>query len=267
MAILATAERQKRSTVRGRMMIASMTCFSHNENAQNDESHPSLLQEEEDDNNVLDTASPWTTLSEICRLDCSPWVTLIGERLLLPDPSHQQTLDYWRVEKAHSVVIVTIQNNQLVFPKPSYRPGVAKCTLDFPGGRVPPPTATTTTQKSSSSSSSSSSDLNSVVYSILQRELGVSKEHVESLISLNHHQEGWPVNSSFSNQCLFGFVARIKNHVELNPQLMYKRRFTVNDNQAMRQLLDHELACLQCRAVLMEYIYCYTDDNDGKKSE
>jgi isopentenyldiphosphate isomerase len=74
----------------------------------------------------------WKTLDRFVEIR-SPWFTLIGEHL---EDDHQQVHDYWRVEKADSVVILTIHDGKLLFPLLNYRPGVGKPTLDFPGGRV-----------------------------------------------------------------------------------------------------------------------------------
>ncbi|MGB5596278.1 MAG: hypothetical protein WBM62_19900 [Crocosphaera sp.] len=74
----------------------------------------------------------WRTLERFIEIN-TPWLTFIGEKL---EDDRQQILDYWRVEKADSVVIITIQNNQLILPNSSYRPGVQRVTLDFSGGRV-----------------------------------------------------------------------------------------------------------------------------------
>ncbi|MGD1716747.1 hypothetical protein [Dapis sp. BLCC M172] len=63
----------------------------------------------------------------------SPWMTLIGEHL---QDNQGQIIDYWRVEKADSVIILTIQSEQLLLPIATYRPGLGKKTLDFPGGWI-----------------------------------------------------------------------------------------------------------------------------------
>ena len=75
----------------------------------------------------------WKILERFVEIS-SPWLTLIGEKL---QARQGKILDYWRVEKADSVVIVTIQGDNFLLPKPMYRPGVQSNTLDFPGGRVP----------------------------------------------------------------------------------------------------------------------------------
>jgi len=128
----------------------------------------------------------WPTLERFVEIRSS-WLTLIGEKL---QDEQQRILDYWRVEKADSVVIVTIQSDRLLLPKPAYRPGVGKTTLDFPGGRVLPEQTTIEAAKI-----------------ILQRELDIEESDIIRLKTLN--QTGWEINSSFSNQKLFGFVVEL----------------------------------------------------------
>ena len=77
--------------------------------------------------------SQWKTLDRFVEIN-SHWVKLIAEHL---ETNVGQILEYWRVERADSVVILTIQAEKFLFPTPMYCPGVASATLDFPGGRVP----------------------------------------------------------------------------------------------------------------------------------
>ena len=77
--------------------------------------------------------SQWKTLDRFVEIN-SHWVKLIAEHL---ETTEGQIVEYWRVERADSVVILTIQAEKFLFPTPMYRPGVASATLDFPGGRVP----------------------------------------------------------------------------------------------------------------------------------
>ncbi|MBD2021250.1 NUDIX hydrolase [Leptolyngbya sp. FACHB-36] len=154
----------------------------------------------------------------------SPWVTLLGEHL----ETEQGVLEYWRVEKANSAVILTIEDNQFVLPLPMYRPGIGRATLDFPGGRVPEGKLP-----------------DDVATSILQRELGVEAGTIVQLTSLS--SAGWAVNSSFSNQRLYGFVAQLQSGAVQADCVRYP---TID--AGVRDLL-HTLACLQCRAVLLEW--------------
>ncbi|MCU0519060.1 MAG: hypothetical protein MUC60_19785 [Oscillatoria sp. Prado101] len=70
----------------------------------------------------------WQTLDKFVEIR-SPWLTLIGEHL---QDNRGRILEYWRVEKADSAVILTLQNGNLILPPPTDRPGLGQATLDFP---------------------------------------------------------------------------------------------------------------------------------------
>ncbi|MEA5580435.1 NUDIX hydrolase [Nodularia harveyana UHCC-0300] len=158
----------------------------------------------------------------------SKWLTVIGEYL---KDNQGQILEYWRVEKADSVVVLPIQNNSVILPPPSYRPGVGKLTLDFPGGRV----------RDGESPEFAVSD-------ILLRELGISEKNISKISALN--TQGWMVNSSFSNQKLYGFVAEIQPNPEIDPEYI-GAVYPINSN-CINDLLKN-LHCLQCRAIFMQW--------------
>ncbi|EAZ93009.1 NUDIX hydrolase [Crocosphaera chwakensis] len=170
----------------------------------------------------------WRTLDCFIQVN-TPWLTLIGEKL---EDDRQQILNYWRVEKADSVVIITIQNNQFILPNPSYRPGVQQVTLDFVGGRL---------------DQGLSPKL--AALKILSRELGISNVDIVSLNPLN--QVGWSINSSFSNQKLYGFMAEISLNTIISRERVGKIYPTTSEG--INQLLT-DLTCLQCRAVLREWL-------------
>lgn len=170
----------------------------------------------------------WQTLERFVEIR-SPWLTLIGEKL---QDDRQRILDYWRVEKADSVVIITIQNGQFILPKPVYRPGLGQTTLDFPGGRVLPEQTTV-----------------DAVSNILNRELGISNSDLIRLDPLN--QTGWAINSSFSNQKLYGFIAEIKPEIIVKPEKLISTVYSHNASGIKNLLQD--LTCLQCHAVLLEW--------------
>jgi hypothetical protein len=159
----------------------------------------------------------------------SPWLTVIGEHL--QEPQQGQILEYWRVEKADSAIVLPIQNHQLILPPPTYRPGVGKATLDFPGGRIP-----------------AGEQPIAVVPTILQRELGVAVEDIAQIAPLN--DRGWAVNSSFSNQKLYGFVANLHSTAKI-PANFVGDSYATNDSDI--QSLLKSLTCLQCRALLLEW--------------
>jgi len=159
----------------------------------------------------------------------SHWFTLIGEHW----QDHQgQPLEYWRVERAHSVIVIPVQAEQLILPPAQFRPGVGQATLDFPGGRLP-----------------EGMTAEEAAAHILKRELGVEKKTIEQLLPIN--REGWIVNSSFSNQLLFGFVAHLSPSVPILSPDGGKIVFPATD-MGVRGLLTR-LPCLQCRALLLEW--------------
>ncbi|MFM7880794.1 MAG: NUDIX domain-containing protein, partial [Microcystis panniformis] len=110
----------------------------------------------------------------------------------------------------------------------SYRPGLGKITLDFPGGRI-----------------SEGQDHREAALMTLKRELGIEATAVTRLTSLN--SEGWAVNSSFSNQKLYGFTADIDGGPSTSELLTYPA-----NSIGVSDLLK-SLTCLQCRAVLLEW--------------
>ncbi|MEM1242042.1 MAG: NUDIX hydrolase [Cyanobacteria bacterium P01_H01_bin.26] len=170
---------------------------------------------------------PWQCKEQILSLN-TRWLTLIGETLETPQG---KSLDYWRVEKADSVIVLPIHHQHLLLPPPMYRPGVSKSTWDFPGGRCPNGQTPHSTAKT-----------------ILQRELGITDSALHHLQPLN--QTGWFINSSFSNQRLYGFVAKIRADTPLLPE---KLGATYPTTEPGIQSLLKKLTCLQCRSLLIEW--------------
>ena len=171
---------------------------------------------------------PWQTLDRFVEIS-SPWLKLIGEHLR---DDRQRVIEYWRVEKADSAIALTLQNDKLLLPVRQYRPGLAKTTLDFPGGRVSPEQTPL-----------------AAIPGILERELGVREEAIARLTPLN--PEGWPVNSSFSNQKLYGFVVELQPTASISKELLGATYATTSTG--ISELL-RDLTCLQCRAVLLEWL-------------
>ena len=158
----------------------------------------------------------------------TPWFTLIGEHIQADD----KVLDYWRIEKADSVIVLPVQANQLLLPPAVYRPGIGSETLDFPGGRCPKEQAPA-----------------EAAQQILARELGIDVGATQSLMALN--EQGWAINSSFSNQRLYGFVAQLHS----GPVPKQDRAYAIDRTGIARLLL--ELTCLQCRMVLLEWWHAH----------
>jgi len=159
----------------------------------------------------------------------SRWLTLVGEHL---QDDRGEILEYWRIEKADSVIVLAIQGDRILLPKPSYRAGIDQTTLDFSGGRV-----------------IAGQNPQLAAISTLKRELGIEASAIAQLIPLN--TEGWAVNSSFSNQKLYGFVAYIEKMTKLSYELVAVTYPLTSDG--VQKLLE-EITCLQCRAMLLEWI-------------
>lgn len=176
-----------------------------------------------------DTPKNWQVQDRFLEMH-SRWMSLIGEHL---QDDRGEILEYWRIEKADSVIVIPIQGDRILLPKPSYRAGIGQITLDFCGGRVTagqnPQLAAITT---------------------LKRELGIELEAIAQLIPLN--TEGWAVNSSFSNQKLYGFVAHLEPKAELSHDLEMMVTYSTT-SEGVQNLLQ-EITCLQCRAMLLEWI-------------
>ncbi|ESA38168.1 nudix hydrolase [Leptolyngbya sp. Heron Island J] len=170
---------------------------------------------------------PWQFQETILSLQTG-WLTLLGEKLKTPQG---ERLDYWRVEKADSVIVLPVHRQHLLLPPPVYRPGVGQSTWDFPGGRCP-----------------DGQSLQCAATTILERELGVADSGLSCLSPIN--QTGWPINSSFSNQRLHGFVAEIKPDVSLVPEKLGATYPLTH--LGIQSLLDR-LICLQCRGLFMEW--------------
>jgi hypothetical protein len=82
----------------------------------------------------------------------------------------------------------------------------------------------------------------------LQRELDLPETAIARLLPLNH--QGWAINSSFSNQRLYGFVADLKPEA-LVPKARVSATYPA-DATGIQPLLE-VLQCLQCRLVLREW--------------
>jgi hypothetical protein len=104
-------------------------------------------------------------------------------------------------------------------------------TLDLPGGRI------------AEGQSPGQGAIDS-----LHRELGIVAIAITKLIPLNI--QGWAVNSSFSNQKLYGFVAQIQDNAQLLPEVGTETYPATS--AGIHQLLQ-KLTCLQCRAVVLEW--------------
>jgi len=167
----------------------------------------------------------WTLEDRFLTL-ATHWVSLVGEHYT----DHRgQRLEYYRAERSDSVIVLPVQENTLLCAQRSFRPGIGESTLDFPGGRIGDQSPEEAARR------------------ILSRELGLDPDALRELALLN--QRGWPVDSSFSDQRLYGAVARL--HPEASPEDAGERFPLTPEGQAR---LLRELECAQCRLVLLHFL-------------
>ena len=172
--------------------------------------------------------APWRVVETLAEVR-SPWIAVVGERL---EESSGRQVDYWRIEKADSVVAVTILDGSLILPRPTYRPGVGRTTLDLPGGRL-----------------EKGGPVLDVAAEAVCRELGLpGPEHILRATLLS--EVGWDVDSSTSDQKLFGVVLELVGGAPLDPSLVGA---SYPANEAGVGALLGDVTCLQCRSVVREW--------------
>lgn len=150
----------------------------------------------------------------------SKWATFYKDRVL---SNGGYELEYWCVDRSDSVIILVRQDGKFLMPEKQYRLGINERTLDFPGGRV---------------------DENEVAAAAEQTVLrefqldGMTKPRLEPLNSGPLF-----VDSAYSSQKLYGFVAELPKDVHVQAD-----RYTADE-------LLTKLQCLQCRALLLEWLH------------
>ena len=129
--------------------------------------------------------------------------------------------------------MITVQQDRLLLPVRMHRPGVGRTTLDLAGGRLEDRSLLTATTRD-----------------IVRREFGIEEaEPIASAELLN--TVGWDVDSSSSSQRLYGIVA------SLHPRVAVPGEHLGVSYPATRiggQDLLADLACVQCRAVVCEWL-------------
>jgi hypothetical protein len=150
----------------------------------------------------------------------SRWVTLYKDHLL---SNGGYELEYLRVDRSDSVIVLVRQAGKFVLPKPQFRPGIGGRTLDFPGGRI------------DGTEPAICAELT------VRRELQLEEKVHVQLDQLTVRP--LYVDSAFSSQEVFGFVSEIPEGTSLQGKL-----YTTSE-------LMKQLQCLQCRAMLLEWRY------------
>jgi hypothetical protein len=150
----------------------------------------------------------------------SRWMTLYKDHLL---SNGGYLLEYLRVDRSDSVIVLVRQAGKFVLPETQFRPGVGERTLDFPGGRI------------DGTEPAICAELT------VRRELQLEEEVHVRLDQLTARPLF--VDSSFSSQRILGFASEIPEGISLQG-----KPYTTNE-------LLEQLQCLQCRAMLLEWCY------------
>jgi len=126
----------------------------------------------------------------------SKWITLYRDHLL---SNGGYELEYLRADRSDYVIVLVRQAGKFVLTEPQFRPGIDEHTLDFPGGRIdgiePARCAELT------------------VYRELQLEEDVQVRLDQLTVRPLF------VDSAFSSQKVFGFVAEISEDTSLQGKL------------------------------------------------
>lgn len=150
----------------------------------------------------------------------SKWVTVHLDHYL---SNGGQTLEYPLATRSDSVIILAMQAGKFVLGDAQMRPGVKERTLDFPGGRV------------------DDKDPRAAAEQTVRREFQLDDSVALELEPLT--KRPLFVDSAFSSQKVHGFVVDIPGDVPLEGT-----RYSADE-------LTNELQCMQCRAMLLEWMY------------
>lgn len=172
----------------------------------------------------------WTKRRTVMSLT-SQWIELHCEEWQKPEG---EVCEYWRVKKPDSLIVIPVYDLQLLLPAPSYRPGIGRCTLDFPGGRIDH------TEKS---------DIKTSAQHILLRELNLDESSVARITPMD--ATGTIVNSSFNSQKLLLARADLFCIDDIAKGVRYH---SLDDTDRLLR----ELECLQCSYALMRFRQIYT---------
>lgn len=167
-----------------------------------------------------DVASQPSKLIDSSVVYKSKWVTVRLDHFL---SNGGDKLEYPLVARSDSAIILVRQNNKFILGGPQLRPGVNERTLDFPGGRI------------------DKGDPNVVASECVRREFKIKSDvNLPPLDMLT--KQPLIVDSSFSNQRVYGFLLNLPDDISL-----------VGTQYSADELLI-KLQCLQCRAMLLEYL-------------
>ena len=139
---------------------------------------------------------------------------------------NKNIIEYWRIEKPNSIIIITTYDNYFILPIHQFRPGINKTTLDFPGGRQ------------------QTDNILNDAKNIICRELKIEDNDIEYIKELGNKK--YIINSSFNSQLVIYLEASLKRLNEKIPVIKYFF-------PEVKTLLN-DLECLQCAFALNLYL-------------
>ena len=163
----------------------------------------------------------WNKIKEVLHIK-SDWMDLYVEMW----KKGNESIEYWRISKKDSLIVIGLQGGRLILPRPDFRVGVSEVTLDFAGGRV---------------EDHSENGLKITALKIAHRELGLEKEYVKEIDLLD--AKGKYVNSSFNDQKIYVALIHINEQVIINKEC---KVFGIKQ----LALLYEQLKCMQCAYAL-----------------
>jgi hypothetical protein len=172
--------------------------------------------------------SRWQLLGTIATIE-SPWVTVKCERW---QDDENRELEYWRVKRPDSVIVIPIHDGHFLLPHPIFRPGVDEFTWDFPGGRL-----------------QDAFSHEEMARQLLEKELSISYHEIYTISPIN--TDGYIVDSSFSSQRVWGYLAKLDSDALVKENAIGWR---VPVNKEGSEELLKRLKCLQCRVLLLELL-------------
>lgn len=164
----------------------------------------------------------WTKNDTVAHIK-TKWVDIFCE---LWTDSENESLEYWRVEKDDSLIVLVTDDNDFLLPKAQYRVGVNSETLDFPGGRF----------------NNTRQNIEMRAIEIASKELGIKEKDLTLIKQLSPIP--LIINSSFSNQRLYICLVYAKTS---NQNII---RHPISHAKTLLQ----EINCLQCNFALGLYL-------------
>lgn len=166
--------------------------------------------------------SKWIKKDTITHIK-TKWVDIFCELWV---DNENKLLEYWRVEKDDSLIVLVTNENDFLLPKRQYRVGANTETLDFSGGRF----------------NSKEQNIEKRAIEIASKELHIEENDLAFVKQLS--STSFIINSSFNNQKLYICLVHAKKS---NQNII---RHPIDNSNTLLQ----DINCLQCNFALNLYL-------------